>query len=69
MTELQQLHHNLMVAAIDVVTSLSEQNLRSKSLSDPIVRRNRIKALEAAIEAIQPGIIVKTYEIIGERKK
>lgn len=59
-------NHDLLVAAIDVVTSLSRRNLRSNNLSDPIVKRQRIKALEQAIEAILPGVIDRTYEIMEE---
>lgn len=62
----------LMIAALDVIGSLSEANYRGlrkpNRITRPTVRIDAMIALADAVEAIRPGVVDRMYELIREQQ-
>lgn len=58
----------LMIAALDVISSVSEENLASGRTATVTVPRTYIKALERAANALNPGVVARLRSIQKMRK-
>jgi len=57
-----------MIAALELVTSLSRDNLMNRTSGSCFVPRVRINQLRDALEAIVPGVVERCYEIQAQSK-